>query len=67
VQFKTNLHCGSCLRSATPFLEAIENLPAWSVDLGHPDRILTVESEDAAMAEAIVSALEEAGFEASLV
>jgi hypothetical protein len=48
-------------------LEAIENLPAWTVNLGHPDRILTVDSEDPALAEAVVSALEEAGFEASLV
>ena len=63
MQFKTNIHCGNCLRSVTPFLNEIHDMPAWSVDLTHPDRVLTVDSEDSELAKAVCAAIEEAGFE----
>lgn len=45
MQFKTNINCGSCIKSITPHLNKLENVE-WSVDTNHPDKILTVITEN---------------------
>ena len=62
-QFKTNINCGSCVRSVRGFLDELPKLQSWEVDTSHPDKILTVEVEDLDAA-AIIEAVEEAGFDA---
>jgi len=60
LQFKTNINCGSCIRSVTNFINDVEGIDKWEVDTDNPDKILTVEGQ--ATVEAIVEAVEDAGF-----
>ena len=63
-QFKTNIKCGACVATITPEMEKIA-AGSWQVDLTHPDRILTVESEKGATE--IIHALETAGYKGELL
>jgi len=45
LKFKTNINCENCLKSVTPFLNELESLEEWHVDINDADKILTVESE----------------------
>tara|TARA_B100000809_G_scaffold40435_1_gene35334 strand:- start:746 stop:961 length:216 start_codon:yes stop_codon:yes gene_type:complete len=62
LKFKTNINCGSCIKSVTPFLNELDNVEEWKVDTENLDKILTVEvdNEDS---YAILQAVKMAGFE----
>lgn len=60
--FKTNINCGGCVKTVTPFLNSVEAIESWEVDLQHPDRLLLISGDVAA--EMIVEVLEEAGYQA---
>lgn len=62
-QFKTNINCGSCIRSVTGFLDEVPGVTIWRVDTEDPRKILSVEGEVAATA--IIAAVEDAGFNIS--
>lgn len=61
VKFKTNINCGSCVASVTPFLNTLDNLDAWKVDTETPDKILevTIDDEDE---NAVIEAVQKAGY-----
>ena len=62
VKFKTNINCGSCIKSVTPFLNELDDLEEWKVDTMNPDKVLTVEiSEDIELE--VINAVKTAGFE----
>lgn len=42
LKFKTNINCGSCVASVTPFLNEQEGIEKWEVNTANPDKILTV-------------------------
>ncbi len=65
LKFKTSINCGNCVRSVTGFLNEIENME-WEVDTDHPDKILTVKGENL-KAEEIIEAVEDAGFDISVL
>jgi len=60
--FKTNINCGSCIRSVTGFLEDVSGLKEWSVDTENPDKVLTVKGDNL-QRDAVVEAIEDAGFD----
>lgn len=61
VKFKTNINCSGCIKSITPFLNALDNIDLWKVDTDNPDKILEVTLDDDN--EAIVmEAVKKAGF-----
>ena len=62
LKFKTNINCGNCVRSVSGFISEVNNIKAWVVDTDDPEKILTVEGEDLKQ-EAIIEAVEEAGFD----
>jgi copper chaperone CopZ len=62
LQFKTNINCGNCVRAVTGFLNDVEGVRNWAVDTDNPDKILTVEGDEVT-AEAVVEAVEDAGFD----
>lgn len=64
-QFKTNIHCGNCVRTVTNFLNDVEGIEQWKVDTDNPDKILTVTGT--ASTAAIVEAIEDAGFDIEVV
>ena len=65
MQFKTNINCGNCVRAVTHFINEVEGIENWQVDTDNPDKILTVEGT--ASIEAIVEAVEDAGYDAEAI
>ena len=61
VRFKTNINCGNCITSVTPFLNALDNVDLWKVDTENPDKILEVELDDE-NADAVIEAVQKAGY-----
>jgi len=64
-QFKTNINCGSCIKSVTPFLNELDNVDTWKVDTENPDKILKVELDDE-NASSVLDAVKKAGFNIEL-
>jgi len=62
LKFKTNINCNGCIASVTPFLNNVESIDAWKVDINNMDKILEVESDDGNV-EDVTSAVIEAGYE----
>lgn len=46
VKYKTNINCNGCINAVTPYLNELENIDSWKVDVNHPDKILEVILED---------------------
>ena len=65
LKFKTNINCGSCIRSVTGFITEVKGIDHWEVDTENPDKILTVQGK--AKAEEIVEAVEDAGFDIQIL
>ena len=63
--FKTNINCGNCIASVTPFMNKEIDIESWEVDTANPDKLMTVES-DLSSAE-IAKIVEEAGFKAESI
>ena len=60
-QFTTNINCGSCVRTVTSFLDEVDGVTIWRVDVEDPRKVLTVEgSADEA---AIMANVRDAGFD----
>ena len=62
VKFKTNINCGGCIKSVTPFLNELENVDNWKVDIDNPDKVLEVELDDENEIS-VIDAVKKAGFE----
>lgn len=62
LKFKTTINCGNCLAKVKPFLDRVEGIDNWSVDLNNPDKILTVETSGATESQ-IIDAVESVGFD----
>jgi len=62
LKFKTNINCNNCIRSVTPFLNEVDSIEEWKVDIDNEDKVLTVESENGSEGE-VVDAVKKAGFE----
>lgn len=62
LQFKTNINCNNCVRAVTNFLNDVEGVESWQVDIDNPDKILTVEGEEVTVEE-VIEAVEDAGFD----
>ena len=61
LKFKTNIKCGGCVATVTPFLNQEKNIEKWQVDTNNPDKILTVEGS-AVNEDEVIEAIEKAGF-----
>lgn len=61
LKFKTNINCGSCIRSVTGFIEDVKGIDHWEVDTDNPDKILTVKG--AVTTKEVIDAVEDAGFD----
>jgi len=60
-KFKTNINCGSCIKSVTPFLNDVDNVDAWKVDTDNPAKILEVQLDDND-SQTVIDAVTNAGF-----
>lgn len=61
-KFKTNLKCQNCVAKVKAQLDNAENIASWTIDLKHPDRILSVETDDPGIAATISRILTDAGY-----
>lgn len=59
--FKTNIKCGGCIATVTPFLNNVVGIEKWEVDTTNPDKVLTVTGETIT-AESIETAIKQAGY-----
>ncbi len=62
IKFKTNINCGSCIKSVTPFLNEVDNIDLWKVDTENADKVLEVTLDDE-NESTIIEAVKKAGFE----
>ncbi len=61
VKYKTNINCGGCIKSVTPFLNELDNVDTWKVDTENPDKILEVVLDDSNSA-IVLETVKKAGF-----
>lgn len=66
IQFKTNIKCGGCVATATPYLDNVAGASKWKVDTTVADKILTVQ-DDLIPTDEIIAAVNKAGFTAEVV
>ena len=66
LKFKTNINCGNCVKSVSGFINEVPDIEEWTVDTENPEKILTVTGKQLT-AQAIIEAVEEAGFDIELV
>ena len=66
LKFKTNIKCGGCIATVTPYLNQLNEIKNWEVDTVNPDKILTVEAENISEQE-IISKINEAGYTAETI
>lgn len=60
--FTTNINCGNCIKSITPWLNESDEIEEWNVDTNNPQKILTAVVEDTTTPETIVEIVTKAGF-----
>lgn len=65
LKFKTNIKCGGCVATVTPFLNGDENVDSWAVDLESADRVLKVETSHSP--EEIQQLVKKAGYVAEKI
>jgi copper chaperone len=64
LKFKTNIKCGGCITTVTPYLNEVAGTDKWEVDTQGPEKVLTVNGDAAALSGEIVKALAKAGYTA---
>lgn len=63
IQFKTNIKCGGCIATVTPFLNEAVGESNWQVDVQNPNKVLTV-TATGVTAEVVEQAVKQAGYKA---
>lgn len=66
LKFKTNIKCGGCITTVSPFLNETAGVKHWEVDTVNKDKILTVEVEGIS-ADIVIEKVQKAGFKAELI
>jgi copper chaperone CopZ len=65
LKFKTNIHCGGCIKAVTPHLNKEAGIKKWEVDTENPDKILSIET-DQLTAEDVIRIIDKAGYSAQI-
>jgi copper chaperone len=65
LKFTSNIKCGGCIAKVTPFFNEEKRIRSWQVDITHPQKILTVET-DQLSPEEVKSLVAKAGFKAEV-
>lgn len=66
-KFKTNIKCGNCVATVTPFLTGISEIEDWEVDTKSPDKTLTITTADGLESTKVITALNKAGYQAETI
>lgn len=65
-KFKTNLSCNHCVNKITPYINSLNWVKHWEVDLKSSNRLLTIIADEI-KTEDVVKALNEAGYNAEVI
>jgi copper chaperone len=60
-KYKTSINCNNCKARVKPFLDKVDGIIVWEVDLDHPEKILTVRASGT-ISEEVVKAVRKTGF-----
>ena len=63
INLKTDLSCQHCVKAVEPILKNETGISDYSIDLQHPDKLVTIESEDADI-DNVIGKFSEAGYRA---
>ena len=66
LKFKTNIQCGGCIATVTPYLHRLNGIGYWDEDTTYPSKILTIET-DKIQAGEVIAALKNAGYKAEQI
>ena len=70
LRFKTNLKCAGCMYAIKPYMDEIEGIHSWDVDLKSPNKIVEVKTSSADPEEirkAIEKGISQAGYTVELM
>jgi copper chaperone len=67
LQFKTNIKCSGCVAKSTPFLNEAVGEDNWEVDVQNPEKVLTIATDAKVDEQAVIQAVEKAGFKAEAI
>ena len=71
IKLKTNIKCGGCVATVTPFLNESVGAGNWQVDTQNPDKVLTVQTEAVqrlgVTADTVKAAVQRAGYKAEVL
>jgi len=70
LRFKTNLKCAGCMYAIKPYMDEIEGIQSWDVDLESPNKVVEVVTESAdpeKIRQAIEKGISEAGYTVELM
>jgi len=65
LRFKTNLKCAGCMYAIKPYMDEIEAIQSWDVDLNSPNKIVevvTASADPEEIRKAIERGISEAGY-----
>lgn len=62
LKYKTNINCGGCINTVTPYLNSVRGISSWKVATDTKDKILVVEGNDIE-SQAVEQAVRDAGFQ----
>jgi copper chaperone len=62
LSFKTNINCNNCIAKVKPFLNQVESIENWQVDISNADKILSVSGEEELTSTEVIEAVQKAGF-----
>jgi len=63
VKIKTDLSCKHCVMKVEPLLKNGNGIVDYSIDLEHPDKLVTI-SSDGSDIDALISGFKKAGYQA---
>ena len=63
---KTDLSCKHCVMKVEPALKSQPGIVDYSIDLGHPDKLVILSSENADI-QSVITKFNEAGYKAEIV
>jgi copper chaperone len=60
-KYKTNINCGGCVSTVSPYLNKVKGVSNWKVATDTKDKILIVEGDDI-VSQDVEQAVRDAGF-----
>ena len=67
LKFKTNIKCGACIDTVTPFLNQLPEMINWSVDTSGPDKVLSINTSEPLNPKEVINSLDKAGYKAEKI